>query len=68
VGAAGERAQPGDSSGGGWVVATYRPKGDALPTGTRYLKFTIKPTGTSWNIQLGRLEIHRRAPAAAAVR
>jgi hypothetical protein len=57
---------PAISSGGGWVVSIYRPKGDALPNGTNYLKLAIKPSGTSWNIQLGRLEVHRRAPAKTA--
>jgi hypothetical protein len=43
-------------SGGGWSVSNFRPSG-TLPPGTLYLKFQILPTGESWNVQLGRMEL-----------
>jgi hypothetical protein len=50
---------PTVSSGGGWAVANYRPEGE-LPALTRFVRFELKPSKVSWNIQLGRMEIYRR--------
>ncbi|MDX6765814.1 MAG: hypothetical protein SFU85_03395 [Candidatus Methylacidiphilales bacterium] len=49
-------------SGGGWNVTTFRPHNDQLPSGTQYLKMQFLPTGTAWNVQLGRMELFGKRP------
>jgi hypothetical protein len=44
-------------TGGGWNWTTATPSG-ALPAGTNYLKMQIVPTGVSWNIELGEMDIN----------
>jgi len=48
---------PSVSSGGGWNVSTFRPENHSLPEDTRHLKLDVAPTGTSWNLQVGRVEL-----------
>jgi len=58
---------PAISSGGGWNVATFRPANDLLPAETHFVRLQFAPSGVSWNIQLGRMELFRSAPLPAPV-
>jgi hypothetical protein len=45
-------------SGGAWSVTNFSPPQGTIPPGTSFLRLQIEPAGTSWNVQLGRLELH----------
>ncbi len=57
---------PACGSGGGWSVANFRPAGDRLPAGTTHLKLEVAPSGTNWNIQIGRMELFGARKSAGA--
>lgn len=51
-------------SGGGWNISTFRPSRGSWPANTNFLKFQVAPSGVSWNIQLGRMELFGAAANA----
>ncbi len=42
---------------GGWSVSSFAPHSGAVPAHTNYLKLQVAPSGVSWNVQLGRMEL-----------
>ena len=54
---------PSVSSGGGWNVSTFRPETSSLPAGSRFMKLQLAPSGTNWNVQVGRMELYRKGSA-----